>query len=108
MEHQKNRGANVQLWTKESVPQQQFKVTYLNNGYYSIVAVHSGKSLDVDKAGYYSGTNIAQSDYTGYAAQQWIIKEAGDGYYYVISKCNGLYIDIYHARNFKWNKCTNM
>ena len=26
--------------------------------------------------------------------QQWIIKEAGDEYYYIISRCNGLYIDV--------------
>lgn len=90
-------GANLQIWTNVNQKQQQFKVTYLDNGYYSIIATHSNMALDVYHASPYSGANVAQSIYTGGQAQQWLIKDAGDGYYYIISKCNGLMLDVYHA-----------
>lgn len=27
--------------------------------------------------------------------QKWVVKPAGDGYYYIVSKGNGLYLDVY-------------
>lgn len=111
-------GANVQVWGNKYLKYNQFKVTYLNNGYYSIICQNSDKSLDVYHAGKESGTNIAQGNYNGNSAQQWIIKEAKDGYYYIMSKCNNLYLDIYHANiengtniqmsNYSRKWCTNV
>lgn len=43
----KSNGANIQLFQYDNVNQQKFKVKPLGNGYYSITALHSGKSLDV-------------------------------------------------------------
>ena len=91
----KESEANIILYENLSDPKQVFRVTYLGNGYYKIVNTNSGKSLDVDEAGKAPGTNVKQYDDYGSDAQQWIIKEAGDGYwFYIISKCNGLYLDV--------------
>ena len=51
--------ANLQIWEKNGNANQQFKITY-SNGYYTIVAVHSGKALDVYKALNINATNVDQ------------------------------------------------
>ncbi len=43
----KANGANIQLFEYDNVDQQRFKIKPLGGGYYSITALHSGKSLDV-------------------------------------------------------------
>ena len=90
-------GANVQLYEYSAVAQKRFKVTNLGNGYYSIIAQHSNKSLDVKYAETAIGTNVWQWEWNGSDPQQWMIKAAGDGYYNIVSKCNGLYLDVYNA-----------
>ncbi len=90
-----NDGANIDLYGNLSDETQVFNITYLGNGYYKIINKHSERSLDVDNASTLPGTNLKQYGYYGSDAQQWIIKESGDGeYFYIISKCNGLYIDV--------------
>ena len=88
--------ANVQIWSSNNVEQQKFQVTYLNNGYYKIIALHSGKALDVNNGGTANGTNVKQYSDTGSTAQQWVIQESGqhEGYYNVASRCNNLCLDI--------------
>ncbi len=72
----KTDGANAQIWESNNVNQQKFQVTYLENGYYKIIALHSGKSLDVNNAGKENGTNVKQYEYRdNNDAQQWIIQE---------------------------------
>ena len=87
-------GTNVQIYKNLAVNRQRFEVTYLGDGYYSIVAVHSNQALDVANAGKEPGTNVWQCTQNGADAQKWIIKDAKNGYYNVISKCNGLYLNI--------------
>ena len=88
--------AKLQIWEKslELTDNQKFEITYLNNGYYKLIAKHSNKSLDIPGASTSNCTKIQQYEWNETDAQQWIIKDAGDGYYYIISKCNGLYLDI--------------
>ena len=94
-EESKANEANVQIWENYNKKNQMFHVKNLGNGYYSIRAVHSKKSLDVVGAGTSVGTNVNQYDYNGSDAQQWIIRDTGDNeYFYIISKCNLLYLDI--------------
>lgn len=90
--------ANVQIWQKDNVLQQKFKITY-SNGYYTIMAIHSSKYLDVEGAGKTNWTNVQQYRGNGTDAQKWQIKDAGDGYFYIISKCSGLYLDVANASN---------
>ena len=46
-----------------------------------------------------SGTNVWQYTGNGTDAQKWVIRSAGGGYYYIISKVNGLYLDVSGASN---------
>ena len=94
----KNNGANVQLYEYSNVPQKKYKVKYLGDGTYSIIATHSNKALDVKDASKAKGANVQQWEWNGTDAQKWIIKDAGAGYYSIISKCNGLYIDVLNAK----------
>lgn len=67
---------------------------YLNNGYYTIESVNSGKVLDVDNAGKNQGTNVQQYGSNNTDAQKWIIAKNTDGTYSIVSKCNNLYLDV--------------
>ena len=52
--------ANVALYKYNEATNQQFKIKYLNDGYYQITAVHSGKALDVQASGKVNRTNVEQ------------------------------------------------
>lgn len=87
--------ANLQLWERDKVPQQQFRLKYdEKEKAYTISPTHSNKVLDVQSSGQNNGTNVGQYQSNNTLAQKWIIKQTSDGYYYIISKCNYLYLDI--------------
>ena len=74
---------------------QAFEISYLNNGYYTIKQYKSQKILEVKDGKHTNGTAIVQNSKDNTSTiQQWIIKDAGDGYFYIIARCNGLFIDI--------------
>ena len=87
-------GTNINLYDNQNARNQKFKITYLENGYYKIEAMHSGKVLDVSGGKTSNGTNVQQWESNNTDAQKWIIKDAGNGYYSIISKCNDLYLDV--------------
>ena len=87
-----NDGANVQLWSADNVDQQKFTLEY-NDGEYVIRAKHSGKVLTVDT----NNNNVYQSTDQNLNNQKWTIEPAGNGYYNIISKYNGLYLDVDNA-----------
>lgn len=91
----KENSANVHLWTVGAGNNQKWNVKYLGNGYYSMTAAHSRKALDMQNAGIDNYCNVQQYDNSAATndAQQWLIKETGDGAYYIIHK-NGLFLDI--------------
>ena len=86
--------ANVQIWENDNVRQQRFKVTYYEQGYYKIEALHSGKVLEVAGGGMTSGTNVQQYEWNGTDSQKWIIQKNADGTYCIRSILNGYYLDI--------------
>mgnify|MGYP001146013286 CR=1 FL=1 len=83
-----DNGANVQIWTFDSVNQQIFKIEYVDDTYCKIIAKHSDKVLTVQ------GDNVVQNDYNGNDKQLWSFEIAGDGYYKVKSKSTNLYLDV--------------
>jgi GH25 family lysozyme M1 (1,4-beta-N-acetylmuramidase) len=89
-----NNNANIEIYTRNMASNQKFKFQYTDDGYYKIVAIHSGKVLTVKSSSITPGANVEQYEDLGLDAQKWVIKSAGDGYYYIISKCNGLYLDL--------------
>ncbi|MBQ8927073.1 MAG: RICIN domain-containing protein [Oscillospiraceae bacterium] len=88
---------NVQLWTVKGC-NDNFEVKYLGDGYYSICESVTGLALDiVDKGarGYMNVKNNIQL-YTNNQTrnQKWILRDAGDGYYYIISAYSGYCADL--------------
>lgn len=113
----KNNYANALVYTRNGGSNQKFKIDYLEDGYYKIIASHSGKALTVKDSSINACANVDQEDYIGIDSQKWVIKSAGGEYYYIISKCNGLYLDleggtdksgtnveVYYSNNQNWQK----
>ena len=61
--------------------------------------MHSGKVLEVAGSSKNNGANVQQYTWNNTDNQKWYIKYANEGYYYIVSKCNGLYMDIYTGSN---------
>ena len=81
---------NIGFWNNGSTANQKFAVTYLNNGYYKIIAQHSGKAVKIiDQT---NGSNVMQGEYKGNGNDQWIIKDAGNGCYNIVSRSTGNYL----------------
>lgn len=93
-----DNGANVQIYRNHGGKNQIFLIRRQSDGYYTITAVHSGKSLDVAGNGQASGTNIMQYESHGGDNQKWKIIRTSDGRCSFISKCNGLYLDLQDGR----------
>jgi len=72
---------NVQLWSIEEPSQTNaFDITKLDNGYYKIIHVSSGKSLDVNYGDTTYGKNVGMHSYHGGTTEQWAITPNGSGY----------------------------
>ena len=89
-----DEGANVTLWHNDDRAWQKFRITYVGEGYYKIIAAHSGQSLDVVASGASSPTNVTQWGYWETDNQLWKAVGHSDGSVSFVSKCNGLYLDI--------------
>ncbi len=90
-----SNAANTIIWNNTKAQNQKFQITRIGDTpYYKIIAIHSAKSLDVYGGYTNPGTNVTQFQYNGTDNQQWLIKNSGEGYYNIISKESGLYIDI--------------
>lgn len=83
---------NLETYYKNDTTNQRYQVTYVGNGYYKIIAVHSGRAIDVAGGSTASGTNVQQYEWNGTDAQLWKFEYAGNGYYYIHSKL-GKYLD---------------
>ena len=82
-------GANLQLWKYHGVNQEKFILTY-EDGYYTIVPSHSNKALELK-----SNNSIEQNDKNlSNNMQKWTLVPDGSGAYNIVSKGNGLYMDI--------------
>ena len=98
-------GGNVQIFTKNNANCQKVKLTYLGEGYYTIMFLHSNMLLDVANGKTADHTNVWQCRENGSDAQKWIIKDAGNGYYNIISKLSGTYLTV---ANGSTKNCTNI
>lgn len=78
--------ANVYVTGNQNLSSQRFELTYVSNGYYKILAEHSGKSLDIPAGNSASGVNLQQYSWNGSNAQLWKFVKLSDGSYYLRSK----------------------
>ncbi|MBQ8985528.1 RICIN domain-containing protein [Candidatus Saccharibacteria bacterium] len=86
-------GTNVQVYEANETEAQSWKITYGDDGYYTILNLSSGKVLDVAGAGMSDGANVQLYETNKTCAQKWIIAKAESGYK-IISACSGLVLDI--------------
>ena len=70
----KENNAKVDIWDYGNVPAQKFKFEY-QEGYYKIIATHTGKSLTVKDNNIEEGIEIVQRDYKGLDGQKWILRD---------------------------------
>lgn len=86
--------ANLQIWSKNTLQQQKFQITYQSQGYYEIKSVNSAKVLDVAGGSDKNGTNVRQYEANNTESQKWILQDAGNGYYYIMSRGAEAYLDV--------------
>ncbi|MEP2238632.1 MAG: PKD domain-containing protein [Maribacter sp.] len=88
--------ANVQQGPYQDTDNEHFEIDYDGAGYYSFIAQHSLKAMDVAGIGAGVGVNVWQYDANGTDAQLWEIVDTGDGddTYFIISKSTGNYLRI--------------
>jgi PKD repeat protein len=88
--------ANVQQGPYQGVGNEHFEIDYDGAGYYSFIAQHSLKAMDVAGIGAGVGVNVWQYDFNGTNAQLWEIVDTGDGdnTFFIISKSTGNYLRI--------------
>ena len=76
------------------------------------IIIATNKYVDVENASTIPGANVHTWDFNNLDAQRWLFQDAGNGYYYFISKCNSLYMDVKDAltadfTNIQVNRFTN-
>lgn len=90
--------ANVELYQNHAGLNQAYCIKKQENGYYTIMALHSNLYFDVEKGGKESGANVIQYSLNGNVGsdnQLWKIYQTSDGYYRFQSKSSGLFLDCY-------------
>ena len=86
-------GANIQLYDARYSDYQKFEITKVNDEYYKIIGIKSGKSLDVYKSGTTNGTNLQLYTWKDTANQHWKFIDYKNGYYAIQSEL-GHYIHV--------------
>ena len=86
---------NVIIWTANDHVAQKYQLARLSNGYYTVTVANSNMVLDMQDGGSQAGTNVWLYPSNGTDAQQWLLTDAGDGYYNIRPKKNtGLCLDV--------------
>jgi GH25 family lysozyme M1 (1,4-beta-N-acetylmuramidase) len=94
-------GANISLWQANLGTHQNFRFVSTGDGYFTIVAEHSGKLVDVEGASTKAGANILQ--WSGHSGinQKWYFTLNSDSSYTIHSALgtagNDLVMDIAYA-----------
>ena len=70
-----SNGAKVDIWNYGNATAQKFYFEY-QEGYYKIIATHTGKSLTVKDNNIKEGIEIVQRDYKGLDGQKWILRDS--------------------------------
>lgn len=85
---------NITLSTINERPSQQFRVTHVGDGFYTLQSEDSYKYLSVESGGNTPETKVIQENNTGLAMQKWFITYNENGSYSLSSLYNGLTFDI--------------
>ncbi|MEW5824913.1 MAG: RICIN domain-containing protein [Pseudomonadota bacterium] len=88
----KKDGADVIQWTDNNQTNQQWTLSNLGDGTWTIRPVHSNKSLDVSGWSTQDDTPIKQWSYSGYANQQWKLTQTSTGSFMIESAHSGKFV----------------
>ncbi len=92
-------GANISIRSNTMSDAQYITVTPAGNGSYLLSPVCSSLSFDAENGASVNGTNVRQYSANGTAAQKWIIKENGSGWYTIASALgNNMTLDVAAAQ----------
>lgn len=89
---------NVSNSTANNQDVQKWTFKYHSDGYYTISLYNSDSFLSVSNSSKDKGSKVVLESENNNDNQKWIIEEAGNGYYIIVSKCNGLTLDISGGR----------
>jgi pectate lyase len=89
-----SNGANVQQWASNGYKNQQYTLTDMGNGVWSIRPVHSNQSVDLYNWSTVDGGTIKQWPYWGGQAQQWKLSQSGTGAVNIASAYTGKLISV--------------
>ncbi|MFG2914237.1 RICIN domain-containing protein [Kitasatospora sp. NPDC048298] len=87
-------GVLVHQWEWLNGSNQKWRLEPVADGYYRLIAQHSGKALTVDQESTGDGAAIVQAQWTGAAGQQWRVEPAGDGHYRLTARHSGKVLDV--------------
>ncbi|UII19966.1 beta-1,3-glucanase family protein [Fulvivirga ligni] len=90
-------GTNILQWTPTGNPNQQFKLTEVSTGVYSVICVKTNKCIDIDGVSTADFANLHQWDYVGGANQHFKIEDAGGGYYKLRATHSNKIIEVGYA-----------
>ena len=86
-------GANIVIGSDRKEEHQKFRLIFGEDGYYTIIAMHSGKSIEVADENPNPETNLRQNTISYQDCQRWKLIYAGDNHCYIMSKM-GCLIDL--------------
>ncbi|WP_405397996.1 PQQ-dependent sugar dehydrogenase [Maribacter sp. Asnod2-G09] len=91
--------SNIMVGWYQDLPNQQFELELVDNGYFQFKNLNSGLYLDVAWASIAPNTNVWQ--YTGNSsdAQLWELRSTGDGAFHIVSKLSGHYLGVQPNNN---------
>lgn len=84
-------GSNIHLWSEFDGDNQCWSFLPSGDGYWFIVNTAYGKFLDLTDGNATDLANVQLCNLNWSYAQQWKITAAGNGYYYIASRCNENY-----------------
>ncbi len=89
-----DNGANILQWSSHSNANQQYKVTDMGDGYWSIRPQHSNHSIDLYGWSNEDGGSIKQWEYWGGATQQWKLTQSNSGAIKIASAHSGKLVSV--------------
>ena len=89
-----DKGANIQMGSKNYSAKQRMYFEYDGSGFYTITCVGTAKVLDLKGCGLVAGTNVQQWTRNNSDAQKWAVNSNSDGTYTIVNKASGLVLDI--------------
>ena len=90
-------GGNIRIFETNGTAAQLYQLILLDDGYYRIVNVRSGKSLDVAGGSPANGANVQQYTWNGTDAQKWKLTSEDALKWTVSSKVSGKVLDVDNA-----------